>query len=72
MSKTGETSKREVLKEAKVLLSRIKAQQGQLTLLERCQLSGEERSSVEEMKRELRELEEEAEFHIRILREANR
>ena len=67
--KTNKTGKREALRNAKVTLSRIKAQQGQLSLLERCELSGEERSSVEKMRGELRELKEEAEFLINLLRE---
>lgn len=63
------SSRRESLRKAKVLLSHIKAQQGRLSLLERCELSGAERSSVEEMKRELRDLERDAEFHINLLKE---
>ena len=67
-SKTGKTSKREALGRGRVLLSRIKGQQGQLSLLERCQLSEEERSLVEKMKRELQELEEDANFHVTLLK----
>ena len=61
--------KHESLKKAKVLLSHIKARQGQLSLLERLHLSEEERGSLEQMKKELQELEEEAEFYIKILSE---
>ena len=70
MSKTSKRDQREALRHARVTLSRIKSQQGQLSLLERCELSGEERSSVEKMKTDLQELEEEAEFLIGLLGEA--
>lgn len=56
------------IRRAEVLLSRIKAQQGQLSLLERCELSEEERGSVEKMKGELRELERDAVCHINLLK----
>lgn len=59
---------RESLRKMKVLLSRIKAQQGQLSLLERCKLTEEEQSSVQTLKAELQELEKDAKFHIDLLR----
>ena len=68
-SKTTKTNKRESLRRVRVLLSRIKAQQGQLSLLEGLELNEEERRTVEELKRELRELQQDAEFHINLLRE---
>jgi len=68
-SKTTKTNKRESLRRVRVLLSRIKAQQGQLSLLEGLELNEEERRTVEELKRELRELQQDAESHINLLRE---
>ena len=60
--------KRESLRKMNVLLSRIKSQQGQLSLLERCELSEEEQNEVKKMKGELEGLEEDAKFHINLLR----
>ena len=63
---------REALRKAKVLLSQIKSRQGQLSVLERCKLSEEDRNLVKKMKGELQELEEDARFHIDLLKGTDR
>lgn len=59
---------REAVRKMRVILSRIKSQKGQLSLLGRLKLNEEERSLVEKMRGELQELEEDAKFHIDLLR----